>query len=327
VLHPEEKRNEFIANMEASQLEARRSLSGRRLDSFTSFPSVSSGRGSEGRISSLQKERYEVQSRGGRNCFEQKFAEKHVRRRSLFEEKLADCDIESKESLEYASSLTSRRTIRSPSSPKLSLLRSSRLKNVQSKIRDPCDRCDSKSHDTKTCPWFKKARDDHPDANRRRPGDLGAGDGKVVFVKGAVVKQMPGDGNCLFHSLTFGLKRGFNAHTLRKEIARFISTNSDLEIAETPLKDWIKWDCNQSVTQYARRMAVTGWGGGIECAACSRLFRVNVHVWERIRKAKSSSMCFKRISCFDFGKTGSSSAPTINVLYCGGVHYNALELP
>eukprot|EP00960_Hanusia_phi_P011502 335764-Hanusia_phi.AAC.1 len=51
--------------------------------------------------------------------------------------------------------------------------------------------------------------------------------------------------------------------------------NPDLEIADTPLRDWIKWDSGCSVAQYASRMAVTGWGGGIEMAACSYLKKVS----------------------------------------------------
>ena len=42
-------------------------------------------------------------------------------------------------------------------------------------------------------------------------------------------------------------------------------------------------------------MAVSGWGGGIEMAACSHLKRVNVHVYER-----STYGTYKRISCFDY---------------------------
>ena len=32
--------------------------------------------------------------------------------------------------------------------------------------------------------------------------------------------------------------------------------NPDLEIAETPMRDWVKWDSGCSVSQYASRMAV-----------------------------------------------------------------------
>ena len=56
--------------------------------------------------------------------------------------------------------------------------------------------------------------------------------------------------------------------------------------------------------------------GGIEMAACSHLKRVNVHVYER-----STYNSYKRISCFDCEK---GARATVHVLYCGGVHYDAL---
>ena len=43
--------------------------------------------------------------------------------------------------------------------------------------------------------------------------------------------------------------------------------NPDLEIAETPMRDWVKWDSGTSVSEYARRMAISGWGGE-PCSAC-----------------------------------------------------------
>ena len=34
------------------------------------------------------------------------------------------------------------------------------------------------------------------------------------------------------------------------------------------------------MSQYARAIGVSGWGGGMEMAACARLHNVNVHVYE-----------------------------------------------
>ncbi len=198
---------------------------------------------------------------------------------------------------------------------------------------DCCDRCDSEDHTTSKCPWFKKSRDKHPDALNRKRGGIGDnGDGKIVYLKSARVISMPGDGSCLFHSLSYGLGGSITARKLRRDIATFIAKNPKLEIAETPLKDWIQWDSGRSVSSYANRMSVTGWGGGIECAACSRLMEVNVHIYERqrgssySRSSSSNGTCFKRISCFDLPGSKKKRVRTINVLYCGGVHYNALEI-
>ena len=179
-------------------------------------------------------------------------------------------------------------------------------------------------------------------------------------------------GSCLFHSLCYGLGSG-SAPGLRKDIARFIASNPNLEVAGDPLKDWIEWDGGGSVRSYTAKMGSANgpWGGGIEMAACSRLHKVNIHVYEKQRLRSG----FKRISCFDvagakcaprphsslpcrgvclpggclsgsglagsreasFGSKFAQLAPalltfparlrrrTIHVLYCGGVHYNALD--
>ena len=50
---------------------------------------------------------------------------------------------------------------------------------------------------------------------------------------------------------------GGTAATLRGDIAHFIASNPNLEIADTPLYDWVKWDSGTSVQTYASRMAVS----------------------------------------------------------------------
>lgn len=174
-----------------------------------------------------------------------------------------------------------------------------------------CDKCDGK-HATERCPWFRKSREKHPDATRRKPLKLGGGGGKEFLRSGRVVRQ-PGDGSCLYHSMSYGLG-STNARSLRKEIAVFIERNPNMLIAETPLRDWVKWDSGSSVSSYARRMASGGWGGGIEMACASRLHNVNIYVYEK--KAGG----FDRISCFP----SKGARKTVRVLYQGGVHYDAL---
>mmetsp|Transcript_8200 Transcript_8200/g.20359 ORF Transcript_8200/g.20359 Transcript_8200/m.20359 type:complete len:370 (+) Transcript_8200:214-1323(+) len=179
-----------------------------------------------------------------------------------------------------------------------------------------CDKCDG-PHLTDSCPIYKKAKEDHPDAwrnfGRKTPLGMGASGGNFKLKNARVVRQ-PGDGSCLFHSLSYGLG-STNASTLRRQIADFVSANPKLEIAETPMNDWVKWDSGTSVQQYASKMAVSGWGGGIEMAACSHLKKVNVHVYEKTLFGN-----YKRISCFDV----PNARQTLHVLYRGGVHYDAL---
>ena len=45
-------------------------------------------------------------------------------------------------------------------------------------------------------------------------------------------------GSCLFHSMAYGIG-GVSASSLRPQIGAFIAKNPNLEIAETPLKDWV----------------------------------------------------------------------------------------
>jgi len=179
-----------------------------------------------------------------------------------------------------------------------------------------CDKCDGK-HATESCPYYKKPRESHPDAQKgsKRLGGVSTLPGATIR-NGRVVRQ-PGDGSCLFHSLSYGLKDGSSAGTLRRQICAFIVDNPKLKIADTPLSDWVKWDSRSSVSQYARKMSGGAWGGGIEMATVSKMKGVNVHVYEQCGGV------FKRISAFDH-EDNAEGRPIIRVLYGGGVHYDAL---
>jgi len=179
-----------------------------------------------------------------------------------------------------------------------------------------CDRCNGK-HLTESCPVFKKARPKHRDAwvnkGRKTPLSMGSSGGNVKTWSARVVRQ-PGDGNCLFHSLAYGIG-GTNAYKLRQQVCDFISRNSNLEIGGDPIKDWVQYDSGCSVSRYVSGMSRSGrWGGGIEIAACAHLKRVNVHVWER------SWGYHKRISCFEV----KNPRKIVNVVYGGRMHYDAL---
>lgn len=186
-----------------------------------------------------------------------------------------------------------------------------------------CNKCDG-PHATDACPYFKKDREQHKDAwvnyGKKHPRQMGGQGGNFILKHGKCVRQ-PGDGSCLFHSLSFSLNHAghsnnLSASELRRELARFIEQNPDLEIAGDKLEEWIRWDANCSVSTYARNMSCGGWGGGIEMAACSHLKEVNVHVYESRWFGG-----YKRISCFDCPQP---TQRTLHVLYQGGVHYDAL---
>ena len=133
--------------------------------------------------------------------------------------------------------------------------------------------------------------------------------------KGFIVKPQPGDGLCLYHSLSYGLGNKTNAKNLRKEICNFIQKNQELKISGIPLKEWIKWDSEKTVDEYAKTMAVSGWGGAIEMAAFSKMKNVNVQVFEECNRD------YKLISEFK----EPTSLKTIRVLYRGKNHYDAID--
>ena len=179
-----------------------------------------------------------------------------------------------------------------------------------------CSKCDG-AHESSKCPHFKKQRDSHPDATRNlgKGKTLGSDCPPVVVRRARVIPQPP-DGSCLFHSLSYGLRDGRGATSLRREIMAFIRNNPDLKISDTPLRDWIHWDALVSVATYTQRMSRGGWGGGIEMAATSELKNCNVEVYEQC------ALGYKRISLFQ--KQGAEK--TVRVCYRGGVHYDSLVI-
>merc|ERR1712176_912205 len=93
---------------------------------------------------------------------------------------------------------------------------------------------------------------------------------KFAPASARVVRQ-PGDGNCLFHSLAYGLDK-VTAASLRGEICTFMEKNPSLSIAGTTLSEWIQMLSGTAVGPYAKKMAKSAqWGGAPEIAACSHM--------------------------------------------------------
>jgi len=180
-----------------------------------------------------------------------------------------------------------------------------------------CDKCDG-PHETDQCPHFRKIREKHKDAWSMlgKAGMLASRKEVIVKAANAKVVPQPGDGTCLFHSLSYGLKDGSTGPSLRKEICEFIQANPDLEIGDNALKDWVKYDGGGTVSNYIKRMKGSNWGGGIEMAAATRLRKVNVHVYEKC------SGGYRRISAFEL----PGAVKTVSVVYGGRAHYDALVL-
>mmetsp|Transcript_43634 Transcript_43634/g.98160 ORF Transcript_43634/g.98160 Transcript_43634/m.98160 type:complete len:151 (-) Transcript_43634:276-728(-) len=139
-----------------------------------------------------------------------------------------------------------------------------------------------------------------------------AGQG-AVEARGRVVAQ-PGDGSCLFHSLSFGLG-GVSAQGLRREVADYVAGHPRTEIVGVPISDWVLWDSGLTPKAYADRMRTgSHWGGAIEMAVVALIKGVPVGVYE------GRGGRFERISYFE------GAGKEVSVVYGGRVHYDALVL-
>lgn len=208
--------------------------------------------------------------------------------------------------------------------------REERQREEKPKERLRCEKCDG-DHATEDCPFFKQPREKHEDAWQNYSGATKAQLAKplreCIAPKSLTHHQvrsvrMPGDGSCLFHSIAFGLNNlGYSeaGTSVRKRVANFIADRPDFEITGTPLRSWVEWDSQMTVSSYASRLqAGNCWGGAIEMAACSQIYAIDVAVYE-----EDCSGGFCRISDFI---TDKKPYGAVLVLYTGRCHYDALQV-
>jgi len=196
--------------------------------------------------------------------------------------------------------------------------------------RPRCDKCDE-AHETQNCPHFRQARDKHADAWSNYHS-ASPSKGPKAFRECSAprnlshhavrVVRVPGDGSCLFHSIAYGLGNlGFreDGHRIRQRVANFIAENPEIEISGTPLRSWVQWDSQMTVQDYASRIYAGGtWGGGVDMAACSQIYSVDVAVYE-----EDSYYGYRRISDF---LTDVKPRGAVLLLYSGRSHYDALHI-
>eukprot|EP00434_Breviolum_minutum_P042688 symbB.v1.2.038012.t2/scaffold5779.1/size23665/1 len=134
--------------------------------------------------------------------------------------------------------------------------------------------------------------------------------GWMMFRGAARSRKQPRDGSCLYHALSCGLGQPNGSRKLRRSLATYLRENPNQVATNTlTLEDLLRADSNLSVNEYARRQAKSGWGGGVEMAACSLMMKVDIHVYQVVENSSD----FIRISCFD----SPNAVKTINVLYQG----------
>eukprot|EP00440_Ansanella_granifera_P063648 gb/GFBE01069009.1/.p1 GENE.gb/GFBE01069009.1/~~gb/GFBE01069009.1/.p1 ORF type:complete len:518 (+),score=75.72 gb/GFBE01069009.1/:1-1554(+) len=192
----------------------------------------------------------------------------------------------------------------------------------------PCAKCDGAHHEDE-CPYFEGSREEWEDWAKER-GALDASSGKesstrsTEDIKGTKVQQ-PGDGSCLFHSLAWNMRRlgvgsgsvearGLN---LRQELVRYLEVHADDEVCGTSYRDYIWWDRGLTVQDYVKEMGGTSslWGGAVEISAFTRMYDMNVSVYETLRSGR-----FRCVCAFEAGP----ECKTYNIVYTGKSHYDAL---
>jgi hypothetical protein len=131
--------------------------------------------------------------------------------------------------------------------------------------------------------------------------------------------KMPGDNSCLFHSIAHGLGGGVTHVSLRAETCAFIESNPGLMIEDKPLRDWIEWETEMTVSDYCKHMLKpASWGGAIEEAVIARLYGVCIIVG-----SVHSDGLFHLL--YRFNASSSPARKDVYITYNRTNHYNAFE--
>lgn len=129
-------------------------------------------------------------------------------------------------------------------------------------------------------------------------------------------KVVPGDGNCLFHSL--GLAFNKSQDNLRFEISNYLEKNRKLKLNGLTLEEWLNMEKDMKLEDYVKIIRNNGvWGGNMEINIASRIYKVNIFVLERDFIKKK----YKVVSTY----VHNNEARNIFLMY-DGVHYNYMKV-
>jgi len=129
-------------------------------------------------------------------------------------------------------------------------------------------------------------------------------------------KIVPGDGNCLFHSL--GLAFKIAQGDLRLAIALYLEKNKRTKINGLSIEEWLKLEKEMNFDKYCRLIRMDGvWGGNMEINICCKMYKTNIFVLSKDNVKKR----YKLISSYVY----DNNARNIFLSY-DGVHYNFLKV-
>jgi hypothetical protein len=85
--------------------------------------------------------------------------------------------------------------------------------------------------------------------------------------------------SCLFISIGRLLNK--SPDDVRSEVCDFMAHNLETEFQGMQIADWIKWQTNATTpAEYIAMMRKPStWGGAMEIAMCTKLYRVDIHVY------------------------------------------------
>lgn len=155
-----------------------------------------------------------------------------------------------------------------------------------------CDRCGAPGHKPQQCPHFSRPRLLHPDdwsLFNVRNSELfiaaadprGSGTGTSSPPPGAApspcrrVHKVPGDGDCLFHSVAVGLHSvNITGPCLRARLTSWISQNGHLPLGSATVAQWIAWETGLSLPAYILSLRGGRHGGALEIVILSRIYNI-----------------------------------------------------
>ncbi len=135
---------------------------------------------------------------------------------------------------------------------------------------------------------------------------------KIEFQENIV----PGDGNCLFHSM--GLAFNLKQNELREVIANYLEKHRKDKLNDMSLEEWLQLEKDMLLDKYCKLIRKDGiWGGNMEINVATKIFKTNIFVLTKDNDKKK----YKLISSYVF----NDNARNVFLIY-NGVHYNYLKV-
>jgi hypothetical protein len=131
--------------------------------------------------------------------------------------------------------------------------------------------------------------------------------------------KMKGDGDCLYHSLSYKLK-DYSNYYIETEVLNFIENNPNYLIHDTPLYQWIDYDTGLNMKKYIKQLKnTTLYPGPIEIQIFCKLFQKNVHIYEtKEGKIKNTHSIYNN-------QNNKSKNDNLTIYY-SPLHYDYIEI-